>query len=131
MIFVFGSNLKGIHGAGAAQHAELYCGAKCGQAKGLQGNSYAIPTCSKPGVPLPLEQIKLYVDEFLAFARKNLPPKHCMEFQVTRIGCGFAGYTDEQIAPLFWDAPDNVWLPSAWVRATVDASCGCLTVGPA
>lgn len=91
-IFVFGSNLNGFHGGGAAKIAMDKFGAVWGQGTGLQGQSYAIPTMHG-GVDV----IKPYVDEFLDFAEKH-PELH---FLVTRIGCGIAGFTDEQIAPLF------------------------------
>ena len=114
MIFVFGSNLEGIHGAGAALFAREKHGAILGKGEGLQGNSYALPTCASPGVPLTLDAIKLHVDLFLNFSTTPIGSEY--QYQVTRVGCGFAGYKDEQIAPMFIDAPDNVWLPSAWVR---------------
>lgn len=113
MIFVFGSNLKGIHGAGAARYALDFCRAKWGQGEGLQGESYAIPTCSEPGLPLPLEAIQKHVEKFLEAA--SYYPTN-LQYQVTRIGCGLAGYEDHQIAPMFCAAPDNVWLPAAWFR---------------
>ena len=91
-IFVFGSNLGGRHGGGAARAALEKFGAIWGQGVGLQGQSYAIPTM-QGGV----ETIKPYVDEFIAFAKEH--PQ--MRFLVTRIGCGIAGFTDAEIAPLF------------------------------
>lgn len=110
MIFVFGSNLAGRHGKGAALTAFREHGAVYGQGVGLQGNSYAIPTKDENIVTLPLNKIKKYVDQFIRFAKLN-PEK---QFQVTRIGCGFAGYDDTDIAPLFVDAPDNCILPVGW-----------------
>ncbi len=106
-IFVFGSNLKGMHGGGAAYLAYRKFGAVMGQGVGLQGQSYAIPTM-QGGV----ETIKPYVDEFIAFAKQH--PE--LTFFVTRIGCGIAGFTDEEIAPLFEAAHDvvNIVLPSGW-----------------
>lgn len=103
-VFVFGSNLAGMHGGGAARAARLHFGAKMGQGVGLQGQSYAIPTMQ--GGP---ETIQPYVDEFVAFARQH--PE--MRFFVTRIGCGIAGFTPEDIAPLFREAKnvDNICLP--------------------
>lgn len=122
MIFVFGSNRAGRHGAGAARHALEHCGAVMGTGEGLAGQSYALPTCDYDIRPLKLLQIRFHVDRFLSFAHKN--PQ--LQFQVTRVGCGLAGYTDEQIAPFFVTAPDNVWLPAAWFRLVyerrVDAS---------
>ena len=103
-VFVFGSNLQGIHAGGAAYMALARFGAIMGQGVGMQGQSYAIPTM-QGGV----ETIKPYVDEFIDFARKN-PDKH---FLVTRIGCGIAGFSPREIAPLFKEAThlENVWLP--------------------
>ncbi len=106
-IFVFGSNLKGMHGGGAAWAAHRYFGAVMGQGVGLQGRSYAIPTM-QGGV----ETIRPYVDEFIAFAKQHAE----LTFLVTRIGCGIAGFTDEEIAPLFAQAHDidNIVLPPGW-----------------
>ena len=94
-VFVFGSNLGGFHGGGAARAAFNKFGAVWGQGVGLQGQSYAIPTM-QGGV----ETIKPYVDEFIRFAAGH-PEKR---FLVTPIGCGIAGFTAEEIAPLFADA---------------------------
>ena len=115
MILVFGSNLKGIHGAGAAAYAYSKFGAVWGQGEGLQGESYALPTCSEPGVPLDLKAIEHYVDQFLGFASDN--PQ--LQFQVTAVGCGIAGYKPQQIALLFFkkSLPDNVWTPAQFYRA--------------
>jgi len=109
-IFVFGSNLGGMHGGGAARAAYNRFGAVWGQGVGLQGQSYAIPTM-QGGV----ETIKPYVDEFIAFAQAH--PE--LKFLVTRIGCGIAGFRDEQIAPLFAAAidQDNIILPREFVDA--------------
>ena len=107
-IFVFGSNLAGMHGGGAALAAVRFFGAKIGQGVGLQGQSYAIPTM-QGGV----ETIRPYVDDFIAFAQAH--PEY--KFLVTRIGCGIAGFAVEEIAPLFAGAIDldNVILPSDFV----------------
>ena len=106
-IFVFGSNLKGMHGGGAAYIAYRKFGAIMGQGVGLQGQSYGIPTM-QGGV----ETIRPYVDEFIEFAK--LHPE--LTFLVTRIGCGIAGFTDEEISPLFKKAHkvDNIVLPEGW-----------------
>jgi hypothetical protein len=106
-IFVFGSNLAGRHGAGAALFARKHCGAIYGVGEGRQGQSYGIPTKDARLQPLPLEQIRLHVESFLAHAR------HCSRetFQLTAIGCGLAGYKPEQIAPMFSGAPPNVHMP--------------------
>lgn len=109
-IFVFGSNLAGRHGAGAALFARQYHGAIYGQGIGLQGGSYAIPTKDRNIKTLPLTEISKYVDEFLAFAKSRSD----LEFFVTRIGCGLAGYKDKDIAPMFKNKTSNVKLPEGW-----------------
>lgn len=115
MIFVFGSNLAGIHGAGAALFAFEERGAKMGMSVGRTGQCYAIPTkgasrAGGVGRTLPLEHVKIFVDEFIEHARER-PSQF---YQVTRIGCGLAGLRDEDIAPMFADAPENCWFDSAW-----------------
>ena len=104
-IFVFGSHLAGMHAGGAARIACRCFGAVWGQGVGLQGQSYAIPTM-QGGV----ETIRPYVDEFIDFARRH---PH-LKFLVTEIGCGIAGFTPEEIAPLFAAAVsvENIWLPA-------------------
>lgn len=109
-VFVFGSNLAGRHGAGAAKFARLHRGAIYGQGVGLQGNSYAIPTKGRYFEILPLWRIEYYVFEFIEFA--DFCPQ--LEFEITRLGCGLAGYEDRQIAPMFERAPDNCYLPKGW-----------------
>jgi DNA-binding Lrp family transcriptional regulator len=106
-IFVFGSNLRGMHGGGAAYIAHRKFGAIMGQGVGLQGQSYAIPTM-QGGV----ETIKPYVDEFIEFAKEH----QNLTFLVTRIGCGIAGFTDNEISPLFNAAHEveNIVLPPNW-----------------
>jgi len=114
MIFVFGSNEAGIHGGGAARVAREKHGAILGQGIGRQGNSFAIPTCARPvGEPnsgISLDKIKEYVFLFTRYAAENPD----LEFQVTQVGCGLAGWRAEQIAPLFDDAPDNCYFDTAW-----------------
>lgn len=107
-VFVFGSNLEGMHGGGAAWVAFQKFGAVLGCGVGLRGQSYAIPTM-QGGV----ETIKPYVDEFILFAKQHPDYK----FLVTRIGCGIAGFRDEEIAPLFTEAlnVENVILPKEFV----------------
>ena len=106
-IFVFGSNLRGMHAGGAAYIAYRKFGAIMGQGVGLQSQSYAIPTM-QGGV----DTIRPYVDEFIAFAKEHQE----LTFLVTRIGCGIAGFTDEDISPLFENAHDeeNIVLPPNW-----------------
>lgn len=108
-IFVFGSNLAGAHGGGAARIAYNKFGAIWGQGTGLQGQSYAIPTMH--GGP---DKIKPYVDEFIQFATAH--PEYT--FLVTKIGCGIAGFTPDEIAPLFSNAMklENVFLPQEFVE---------------
>jgi hypothetical protein len=106
-IFVFGSNLAGRHGKGAALFAAKNRGAIYGQGEGLQGQSYGIPTKDANIETLPLDAVRGHVMRFLDFARAH--PE--LRFQVTAIGCGLAGYTPDQIAPLFRDAPANCDLP--------------------
>ena len=109
-IFVFGSNLAGRHGKGAALEAMLRHGAIYGKGIGLYGNSYAIPTKDENIVTLSLHRISKYVDTFISFAKLN--PE--LKFEVTRIGCGLAGYEDKDIAPMFKGASSNVMLPVGW-----------------
>ncbi len=109
-IFVFGSNWAGKHGAFAAKFAKQYCGAVYGQPEGLQGSSYALPTMTSQIRPLTLSQIKENVDIFIEFALSN---SH-LTFFVTRVACGSAGYTDNQIAPLFQKVSENCLLPPEW-----------------
>lgn len=106
-IFVFGSNLQGRHGKGAAKEARDKHGAIYGQAEGRQGNSYGIPTKSSPWQTLPLHKIAAAVNRFNQYARENPD----LVFKLTPIGCGLAGYTYAEIAPMFWLSPSNVILP--------------------
>ena len=108
-VFVFGSNLAGMHGGGAAYIAFKQFGAVMGCGVGLRGQSYAIPTM-QGGV----ETIKPYVDDFIAFAKEHPD----LFFYVTRIGCGIAGFRDKEIAPLFKEALEleNVCLPETFVK---------------
>lgn len=108
-IFVFGSNIQGMHGGGAARMAYEHFGAVWGKGVGLYGQSYAIPTM-QGGV----ETIKPYVDDFLNFAVMHGE----LDFLVTEIGCGIAGFTPQEIAPLFFNAIENdirnVYLPESF-----------------
>ena len=110
MIFVFGSNLAGRHGAGAARVAVSKHGACYGVGVGLQGNSYAIPTKFHDLTTMPLTRIKAYVNGFLQVASASM-----LDFHVTRIGCGLAGYRDEDIAPLFNGATSNCYFDEKWI----------------
>ena len=110
-IFVFGSNLAGIHGAGSAAYAHVHKGAQWGLGQGFHGESYAIPTKCKRLHSLPLEKIALYVDIFKDFAGKH--PE--MLFKVVAIGCGLAGYKPAQIGPMFKNCPSNVILPDVFL----------------
>lgn len=111
-IMVFGSNLSGIHGAGAARHALLHHGATMFQGIGLQGSSYALPTKGVNISFMPLEDIGWHVAAFIEFAKIRSD----LTFRVTRVGCGLAGFKDEEIAPLFRGALElpNVRLPQGW-----------------
>lgn len=109
-IFVFGSNLLGIHGAGAALHAKKYFSAKQGIGVGPTGNAYALPTKRTPYESLSLPTIETHVKNFLAYASNNPDQR----FLVTPIGTGLAGYSHEEIAPLFKDAPNNCVLSTKW-----------------
>lgn len=110
--FVFGSNLAGHHMGGAARAAHMKFGAEWGIGVGLTGQSYAIPTM-QGGV----ETIKPYVNQFIEFAKNNPD----MKFLVTRIGCGIAGFKDEDIAPLFKKAVaiSNIYLPRDFYKVLV------------
>jgi len=111
-IFVFGSNTAGIHGAGAAKTAHTLFGAKYGVGLGMTGKCYAIPTKDHNLETLPLPRINKEVKRFLEYATFQ---KH-LEFLVTPIGCGLAGYEPKDIAPMFKDAPKNVILPESFVH---------------
>lgn len=110
-IFVFGSNLAGRHGSGAARYAVLNHGAIYGQGIGLQGTSYAIPTKDHNIQTLPLFEIKKYVDAFIQVAHNN--PE--LIFMVTAIGTGLAGLKSEEVAPMFSQVPSNVKLPKVFL----------------
>lgn len=113
-IFVFGSNLAGRHGKGAALWAAQHRGAIRGQGEGVQGASYAIPTKDHRLKSLPLWRIRQHVAKFVEFAARNPD----VQFQLTPIGCGLAGYAPEQIAPMFRDehVTPNVLLPEEFAR---------------
>ena len=112
-IFVFGSNLRGLHGKGAALTARLRYGANNRQHSGMMGpvnRCYAIPTKDHQLRPLPLPLVLPFVTDFIGYATEH--PE--LKFFLTRVGCGLAGRTDAQMAPLFKDAPPNVRKPDGW-----------------
>jgi len=112
-VFVFGSNLSGYHGGGAARAAHRLYGAQWGVAEGMTGKSYAIPTVQERiAGPLTVDQIGEAVGRFIEFANANAST----EFFVTRIGCGLAGHRDQDIAPMFASAPNNCSLPDTWAQ---------------
>lgn len=111
-IFVFGSNLAGRHGKGAALYAFQYHGAVRGQGEGLQGNSYAIPTKDENLKVRTLKDIHKSVDKFLRFARS----KPDWQFNVTAIGTGYSGLNHSDIGPMFYFAPSNCKLPIKWKK---------------
>lgn len=109
-IFVFGSNLAGRHGKGAALDAKNLWDAEYGVGEGPTGRAYAIPTKDEKLQRRTLFQIGESVRKFIAYAKKH--PE--MTFFVTRIGCGLAGYKDDDIGPMFAGAPENCELPPGW-----------------
>tara|TARA_R110002126_G_C10057135_1_gene461071 strand:- start:55 stop:393 length:339 start_codon:yes stop_codon:yes gene_type:complete len=109
-IFVFGSNLAGRHGRGAALYARQHHGAVYGVGEGLSGNSYGIPTKDFNIQSRSLNEVTTSIYRFIDFAIEH--PE--LTFEVTKVGCGLAGFTETQIAPLFKDAPTNCNLPEEW-----------------
>jgi hypothetical protein len=109
-IFVFGSNLAGRHGAGAARFAKLYHDAVWGQAEGLQGTSYGIATKDDRIRTRGLVEIERSVIDFIRFAES----RRDLTFYVTPIGCGLAGYKRAQIKPMFADMPANCRFAETW-----------------
>ena len=105
-VFVFGSNIQGAHGGGAAWFAHKHFGAEWGVGEGLTGRTYALPTMEGK------DSMKAAVDRFVACARQH--PE--LTFLVTAVGCGIAGYTPEEVAPLFKEATslENVYLPQVF-----------------
>ena len=117
-IFVFGSNVSGIHGAGAAKTARRW-GAKMGLGEGLSGKTYALPTVDKKiKNTLTLPRIKKHVEKFVECVKSN---PH-VEFLLTDVGCGLAGYEASQVAPLFKEAVDlpNIVWPKSFVKELQD-----------
>lgn len=111
MIFVFGSNLSGIHGAGAARIAHEKHGAMMGIGEGLVGNSYALPTKGYKISYIPLQEVYPHITKFINFAEE----RHDLEFQVTCVGCGLAGFKNKEIAPMFSLAPSNCFFDKKWM----------------
>lgn len=111
-IFVFGSNRKGIHGAGAAKYARQHEGAINGYGEGRAGNSYALPTKHSPYTPMEMATIQTHVAKFLDYA--TLHPE--LEFTVTQVGCGLGGWLPVQIAPMFYYHPANCKFDAAWLK---------------
>jgi hypothetical protein len=109
-VFVFGSNLAGIHGAGSALEAKRHHGAIQWQGEGRQGDSYAIPTKDERFKTLPLVVIGYGVERFVQYAIEH--PED--EFYVVKIGCGLAGLKESQMSPMFKGSPSNVFLPDGW-----------------
>lgn len=116
-VFVFGSNMQGRHGKGAADYAQNFWGAIYGRGEGRQGMAYALPTKGTPYTTLRLEEIEGHVNTFLEYARRH--PR--LKFLVTEIGCGHAGYSPKYIAPMFADAPENCILTDSF-KAVLKAS---------
>lgn len=109
-IFVFGSNLAGKHFGGAARTAREKYGAEISVGEGRTGRSYALPTMDECFNPLPLARIAQSVTTFKAHVFVNADEN----FYVTRVGCGIAGFKDEQIAPLFIGFPSNCTFDPQW-----------------
>lgn len=112
-VFVFGSNLAGIHGAGSAKEAHLKWGAQWGEGIGRTGMAYAIPTKDENLKVLPLGRIADHVQVFLDYAAQHKD----LQFQVVAIGCGLAGFQPKEIAPLFKVVSENVTLPPEFLEA--------------
>ena len=111
VIFVFGSNLAGRHGKGAALHAKLNYGAVYGKGSGRMGMSYGIPTKDEKLRSLPLSIINRYVNEFINYAKNNSE----LQFLLTAIGTGLAGYKPNEIGPMFKGSPKNILIPDEFL----------------
>lgn len=112
MIFVFGSNRQGIHGAGAALFAKRSLGAVQGCGEGLMGQSYALPSKLTPDTSLTLHEFKGHIERFMGFAVCN----PLLDFKITRVGCGHAKFSDAEVAPLFLaiSVRENCWFDNKW-----------------
>ena len=104
--------MAGIHGAGAALYARNYHGAVLGEGLGRTGRAYGIPTKDHNLNTLSFDSIRYHVDQFLLYAHRNSE----LKFNITRVGCGLAGYKDDDIGPLFSKAPGNCVLPLSWLK---------------
>lgn len=124
-IFVFGSNMHGMHGGGAARYALTLLQAEWGVHEGITGRTYALPTCDVPGVPLSLLQVSFYVKRFMAHASGH--PE--IRFFVSEIGCGLAGFNERDVIPLFRGAPTNCDLPPGWRDGPVCDARLCRNIG--
>lgn len=113
MIFVFGSNLSGIHGAGAAKYAYDFCGAEWGVGRGMTGLAYALPTKGYDISFMPWEEVRENIIEFLEFAKDN-PGR---QFALTPVGTGLAGFSKREVWGVLkeYGLPQNVYLTSTWV----------------
>ena len=111
-IFVFGSNKKGVHGAGTAKIAAQQYGAEFGVGEGRTGEAYAIPTKETPYKRLSLRDVQEGVERFLTYAREHPG----LKFRVVRIGCGLAGFSDDEMAPLFNGASVNCSFDPLWEK---------------
>jgi hypothetical protein len=109
-IFVFGSNLAGRHGAGSAREAYLNWKAEYGVGSGRTGNAYAIPTKDKFLNVLKIDEIKNHVENFIVYANS----KPDLEFVVVKVGCGLAGFKENEMKKLFKNCPENCVLPIGW-----------------
>ena len=107
-VFVFGSNIQGMHGGGAAWYANQRFGAEWGVGEGLTGRCYALPTMEGTA------SLQKAVEKFVACARQHKE----LTFLVTAVGCGIAGYTPAEVAPLFAEAVqlENVYLPQVFLN---------------
>lgn len=103
-VIVIGSNIRGHHDAGAALYAHEHFGLRYGVGEGLSGTAYALPTMEGPA------RLRTAVAKFIDYAERS----HDLTFLLTRIGCGIAGYTDDEVGPLFALAPANVLRPAGW-----------------
>lgn len=110
LVFVFGSNLAGRHGKGAAEYARNVFGARMGVGEGPTGSAYALPTKDERIKTRKLAEIAVSAARFIDYAKAH--PE--IDFRMTPVGCGLAGYAHTHIAPLFLDAPANVLMPPEW-----------------